>query len=173
MLEIVVDTNVFIDAIFKGDKDILPIFKKERNKEIRFVFCNQTITELYKKIEDICHELKYRKIEIHKVHRNIGYILSRGRNVGELKDIGSYCEDKEDNKFIECARVGKVKYVISRDIHILQIPPAIKDRYNLDIETLDPLDFLARYDSIYALSQLETFSGNILPNGMKITSRQR
>ena len=109
MLEVIVDTNVFIDAIFSKDEAILPIFEKECNGELRFVFCNQTIGELHGIIEEICMRLKYNKKNIHKIYRSIGYILARGRNLGALKNINRYCEDDEDDKFIECSKIGQVK----------------------------------------------------------------
>lgn len=172
MLEVIVDTNVFIDAIFSKDEAILPIFEKECNGELRFVFCNQTIGELHGIIEEICMRLKYNKKNIHKIYRSIGYILARGRNLGALKNINRYCEDDEDDKFIECAKIGQVKYIISSDIHINQIPSAIKDFYKLNIVTIDPLEFLANYNNISVFSYLKTLSGKTLSNGIRVNSKR-
>ena len=57
----------------------------------------------------------------------------------------NYCvDDVEDNKFIDCCIDGKIKYLITNDMHIREVikkSDEIKEKYNLDLNILSPYQF--------------------------------
>lgn len=62
----------------------------------------------------------------------------------EHKIRTNYSEDKSDNNFIDCCIDGKVKYLITNDIHLEKTRDnikEIKDKYGIEIKILSPFQF--------------------------------
>lgn len=111
-MRIVVDTNIIISGIFFGGKprDLLQkcfsgILQMVCSEEI-FIEYTETIERLTKKTgRNIGKEMEPLLIE------NLEFI--------ENRYLDSYSRDPDDDKFINCARSGKIKYIVSGDKDLL------------------------------------------------------
>lgn len=170
MLTVVVDTNIFIDALFYNDVDIIKLFKYEHNRNIQFITCEQTVKELNRLIKRICKRLKYTKDQIFYIGSKINYILARSKYVNIGKQFPRYCEDSDDDKFIECGKVGQADYILSSDGHIVLIPNCTKDMYKFNFKIIDILDFVVDID--YFISKYSALQ-NSNNNGIRFIKINR
>lgn len=142
-IRVVVDTNVFIDAIFNNDDSCQAILKHKHDGNI--VFCMNE--KMYK---ELCL-IFGRHLEKVKLNRHISNLLPRfGNTLWEVEAIPhktytEYCiEDHEDDKFIDCCIDGKINYLISQDGGVVSVRDSlqeIKDKHNIDINILSPFQF--------------------------------
>ena len=135
--KIVIDTNVFISALFwKGSSH--EILKLAENNILKIIVTKQIIDELLlilnrKEFKEKI-ELKNLKIsEIIMETINSAYLI-------ESKTTINACEDPDDNKFLEAAIDGKCKFIINQDKHLLKI------REYKGIKILAPEEFLSTTD---------------------------
>lgn len=118
-MRITVDTNVLISATFwNGDSN--RIIKKVEQKEIELVLSEDIIKEFsevlnYKEIQD---KIRNKNLEM---KRTVAKIISLSALVEPTERFNVVKDDPEDNKFIECAKAGRVDFIISNDNHLLRI----------------------------------------------------
>jgi putative PIN family toxin of toxin-antitoxin system len=111
-MRIVVDTNIIISGIFFGGKprDLLQICFSGKHKMV----CTEEIFNEYTETID--------RLTI-KSGKNIGKEIEPLliENLEFIENIYSelYSRDPDDDKFINCARSGKVSYIISGDKDLL------------------------------------------------------
>lgn len=115
MVKVVIDTNIWISAIFFGGKlaVILNAWKKEK---FLVVFSQETFLELENKLMYWGNRLKGEK-------EAAEYLLSINRHAlffypqKKLK----ICRDSKDNKFLEIADEADAKYLVSGDKDLLDL----------------------------------------------------
>lgn len=135
-MKITVDTNVLISATFwRGDSCV--ILEMVEKKEIELVITKEIIEEFtkvlgYKEIQD---KIKNKYLEM---MRTIEKIISISTIVDSTEKLDIVKEDMEDNKILECAKAGKVDYIISSDNHLLKLKDFDK------IKIVSPREFLAK-----------------------------
>lgn len=132
-MKIVLDTNVFISAIFFSGppSQILKAWKESKLQ----IILSEEILEEYQRVGGEL-STKYPSIDIEPI---IEFLTIFGELV-ETKDISeSICEDPDDNKFVECAIASQSKLIVSGDKHLLRI-----SGYQ-NIEVLKPRDFINIY----------------------------
>lgn len=128
-IRVVVDTNVLIDAIFHEDTECADLFQYKHDGEIAFCMNQRTYQEAFRIFITILEEIEARakkkniKFDDGQID-NMFYKLSNA--LWEIQKIEgrtrvNYCEDKDDNKFIECCIDGNIKYLISSDSHLLKL----------------------------------------------------
>jgi putative PIN family toxin of toxin-antitoxin system len=116
-MNVVLDANIFVSAhIWGGNPDAV---LDRIAEELDTLFIS----------EDIVGELK-------NVFGKPKFALSKERIDGIIADIEQYgrkiavsakrraigvCRDPKDDKYIECALVAKADYIISGDIHLLEL----------------------------------------------------
>ena len=135
MLNVVIDTNVFISSFFGGvPREIINLWKKGE-----IVLClSQEIIEEYL---EVLNRLGLRdKNEIENLTRLFaeGYhaiFTAKTPNLEVVKD------DPDDDKFLECAVAFDSKIIISGDKHLQQIKKYV------DIEILSPRAFMDFYNN--------------------------
>lgn len=141
-IRVVVDTNVFVNAIFHNDKTCQKILQYNNENKIKFCFNEYTNNELYYIIGEILQKVMQ--------ERNVAKMLSRfGKMMYNIEKIEhktktNYCIDKSDNNFIDCCIDGQVKYLITSDIHIEDVRDKlkeIKEKYNIEMKILSPFQF--------------------------------
>lgn len=142
-IKVVVDTNVFIDAIFHNDQSCKSIFQYKQDKLIEF--CMNEI--MYKELILIFGRL----LEANKLTKDMSRLVSFfGGTLWEIQRIEhktktQYCiDDEEDNKFIDCCIDGKIKYLITSDMHLREVTKnleEIKDKYKIDLKIMSPYQF--------------------------------
>lgn len=151
MIRVVVDTNVFINGIFKNDEFCKTIFKLKSLNKIVFVMNQDMQNELLYTFANILSEA-YSKINNSKKINLISLMATLSKCLWQVEEIDhiintNYCtEDVSDNKFIDCCIDGNVKYLITQDQHINGASQAIaKDGY--DIQIYSPMQFYTAYKS--------------------------
>lgn len=148
-MRVVLDTNVFIDAFFKGDENCNLILKEEHKGEFTLVMSNSMNEELMRILKKSVEELELTGAETMKVLKLICRALLRTDKI-EPKNKFTDCKDKDDNMFFECAIEGNANYIISRDAHIHEV----KDKKKLvnykkeEIKVLYPDEFIMEIKKI-------------------------
>jgi len=109
-MKVVLDTNVLLVSLLKTSK-YRPIFDGLINKKFILV---------------ITHEILQEYIEIlsiktnAQIAQNVADLIINLENIERI-DIyyrwGLIINDPDDNKFVDCAIAGNVKYVVSNDKH--------------------------------------------------------
>ena len=118
-MKVTVDTNTLISATFwHGDSEKIII--KVEDKEIELVLSTDIINEYadvldYDEIKD---KIKDKKLEM---GYSVGKIISISKIVEPLEKLDVVKEDPDDNKILECAKEGKVDYIITQDKHLLKL----------------------------------------------------
>ena len=148
-MRIVVDTNVFINGIFKGDSFCQAIFNLKGLNKVRFVMNKEMQDELIYTFYNILIEAFKKKKIANKELKVLPFAASLSKCLWQVEEIDhviktNYCvDDKSDNKFIDCCIDGNVKYLITQDKHINSVSDKIQKDY--DIEILSPLQFYMKH----------------------------
>lgn len=147
-MKVVVDTNVFIDGLFKNDDFCRAIFRLKSLNKITFVMNKEMQNELLIAFGDILMEAikrsdKSKKFNIFPLMAGLSKCLWQVEEIDHVIKT-SYCiEDESDNKFIDCCIDGDVHYLITQDNHIGSVSEQLKKDYN--IEVLSPFQFYTKY----------------------------
>ncbi|NOQ22973.1 MAG: putative toxin-antitoxin system toxin component, PIN family [Candidatus Aegiribacteria sp.] len=132
-MQVVVDTNVLISAVFFGGKpgQILDAWQK---KKIELVISTEILAEYI----DVLHRLsaKYPKVDVSQIITLIASfsLIVEARSLEE-----KVCEDPDDDKFIAAAIAGSSNVIITGDAHLLDV-----SGYS-DIEMIEPAAFIEKY----------------------------
>ena len=147
-MRVVVDTNVFINGIFKQDEFSKAIFNLKSLNKISFVMNKEMQNELLVTFGDILIEAINRtkgedSFKIFPLMAALSKCLWQVEEIDHIINT-KYCkEDKSDNKFVDCCVDGNVKYLITQDRHINSVSDILKKEHN--IEVLSPLQFYTKY----------------------------
>ena len=129
---VVFDTNVLISGLIWKGKPYQCLLLA-RSQVVQSVYCSPILGELSEKPRT---KFKYSENHIHAVVAEIRRYAERIEIAGNLKVIQA---DPDDDKFIECAVLGKAEFIISSDHHLLDL-----GEYQ-NIKILSPAEFLARF----------------------------
>ena len=117
-MNITVDTNTLVSATFwYGDS--FKIITMAENKEIDLILSKDIIKEFFGVLhyKEIQEKIKDKNL---KMKRTVAKIVSISYIV-EPKQRLNVCEDDKDNIVLECAKEGKLKYIITNDEHLLKL----------------------------------------------------
>ncbi|NCP15562.1 putative toxin-antitoxin system toxin component, PIN family [bacterium] len=115
MLErVVFDTNVLISGLLWRGKPYQCLLLA-RAKIVQAVYCPPMLAELSEKLRK---KFKFSESRIHAVVTDVRRYAERVEIPGTLAVI---LADPTDDKFIECALVGKAACVVSSDHHLLEL----------------------------------------------------
>lgn len=129
MIKIVLDSNVFISALFwKGAP--YQIFKEVLKGAILNFTSPEILEEIKKKLLD-----KF-QLPPEKVKEFLEIIIFNSQIVHPKKKINLVKKDPSDNKIIECALEAGASFVISGDKHLLEI------KEYKGIKIISPREFL-------------------------------
>lgn len=148
-MRVVLDTNVFINGIFKNDSFCKAIFNLKSFNKISFVMNKEMQNELLITFGNILLEA-FKKIDNTKEFNIFPLMASLSKCLWQVEEIDhiintNYCsEDISDNKFIDCCIDGNVKYLITQDVHLNSVCDNLYKDYN-DIEILSPFQFYTKY----------------------------
>ncbi len=109
-MKVVLDTNVLLTALPKTSK-YRPIFDALLSNEIQLVISNEILQEY---IEIIGNRTTP------EIAKNVGELLLSLDNVEKIEVYYRWAliqEDPDDNKFVDCAIAGNVKFIVSNDKH--------------------------------------------------------
>lgn len=147
-MRIVVDTNVFINGIFKKDTFCKAIFNLKSLNKVSFVMNKEMQNELLITFGNILLEALKKigedgKFNIFPLMATLSKCLWQVEEIDHVINT-NYCdEDQSDNKFVDCCIDGNVKYLITQDKHINSIAEKLEKEY--EIEVLSPFQFYTKY----------------------------
>ena len=107
-MKVVIDTNIFISGIFWGGAPF-KILELWKNKKIELVSTDEILKEYFDVIERLVIP-ENKKLAIkwkNYIKKNITIITNKSNH--------KISRDKDDDKFIQCALSGKIKYLVSGD----------------------------------------------------------
>ncbi len=110
----VFDTNVLISGLLWRGKPYQCLLLA-RTKIVQAVYCPPMLAELSEKLRG---KFKFSENRIQAVLTDIRRYAERVEISGALHIIAA---DPDDDKFIECALVGKAALVVSSDHHLLEL----------------------------------------------------
>lgn len=148
-MRVVVDTNVFINGIFKGDSHCKAIFQLKELNKLAFVMNKDMQNELIYTFYNILLEAFKKKKIRNKEFKSLPYIASFSKCLWQVEEIDhviktNFCaDDKSDNKFIDCCIDGNVRYLITQDQHINSISFQLEKEHGIIV--LSPLQFYNKY----------------------------
>ena len=148
-IKVVIDTNVFINGIFKKDSFSQALFNLKSLDKIVFVMNKEMQNELLVTFSKILIEA-YKKIGKEKDMINvIPLCATLSKCLWQVEEVDhiihtNYCvNDKSDNKFVDCCIDSNVTFLITQDEHINGVADQLKQDYN--IEVLSPMQFYTKY----------------------------
>jgi putative PIN family toxin of toxin-antitoxin system len=114
-MKIVLDANIFISSFFWGGNPRTIFERIIAGTDELFI-----TKEILDEIEDVMERPKF-----HADKDGIQYYLNSieeiGNKITAKKRIKNGSRDKSDNKYIECGIAANVEYIISGDIHLLEL----------------------------------------------------
>ncbi len=111
---VVLDTNIFISAVFWEGKPYI-IVKKAINQEI-IVFISNYIIEEIRKV--LARDFNLEKQEIEDIVNAVLYfthLIEPKESVKAIKD------DPKDDKLLDCALACNTEFIVSQDNHLLNL----------------------------------------------------
>ena len=114
-MKIVLDANIFLSSLFWGGNPRIVLERAIRKLDELFI-----TDEILDEIEAVIGRPKFHagKNEIEYYIKSIEEIANK---IVVKKRIKNVSRDKTDNKYIECGIAGNVDYIITGDIHLLEI----------------------------------------------------
>lgn len=109
-MKIVLDTNVLLVSLLKTSK-YRPIFDSLITKRFQQIITNDIFQEYIEIIEQRTNS---------EIAKNVGELLLSLDNVERIEIYYKWLlieKDTDDNKFVDCAIAGNVKYVVTNDKH--------------------------------------------------------
>jgi putative PIN family toxin of toxin-antitoxin system len=114
-MKIVLDANVFVSSFFWGGKPRLVLERAIAQLDELYIS-----EEILEEISGVIGRPKF-----HTGRDKIEYYIKSIKDIGNMvsakEKIKNGSRDKTDNKYLECGLAGSVDYIISGDIHLLEI----------------------------------------------------
>lgn len=127
---VVFDTNVMIFGLLRRGKAYQCLLLA-RSSVVRPLYCPEMLAELSEKLR---HKFGFSENHIRAVVYEVRRFAKRVEISGMIKAVAA---DPDDDKFVECALVGKAKVIVSGDHHLLDL-----EQYE-DIPIMNPAEFIA------------------------------
>jgi putative PIN family toxin of toxin-antitoxin system len=124
-MKIVLDANIFISSFFWGGNPRAILERVIAGIDALFI-----TKEIVDEIEDVMRRSKFHADE-EGIRYYIHSIEEIGNKITPKKMIKNGSRDKSDNKYIACGITAKVNYIISGDVHLLEL----KEYDNIKIVT--------------------------------------
>jgi putative PIN family toxin of toxin-antitoxin system len=124
-VKIVLDANIFISSFFWGGNPRLVLERVIKGIDELYI-----TKEILDEIEPVMGRPKF-----HADKEKIAYFINSLEEIGNKiipkRQINNGNKDKTDNKYIECGITSDADYIISGDIHLLEL----KEYENIKIVT--------------------------------------
>lgn len=118
-MRITLDTNVLISGTF-WTGDSFRILDMIDNKELDNISSREIIEEYNETIksDEIVDKVDNKKLIMTKVVHNV---IKNSEIVEPTAKLDVIKDDPDDNRVLECAKEGKVSYIITNDNHLLKL----------------------------------------------------
>jgi len=120
MFKIVLDTNVLVSALINPHGKPAQIINYVFENKIR-LFTSPSIMEELERVLSYPKLMKRHGLNSEELKEFISDLLSIMSLIEEEKIIEVIMEDPSDNKYLSCAIDAKVDFIISGDIHLLNL----------------------------------------------------
>ena len=120
MFKIVLDTNVLVSALINPHGKPAQIINYVFENKIR-LFTSPSIMEELERVLSYPKLMKRHGLDSEELKEFISDLLSIMSLIEEEKIIEVIMEDPSDNKYLSCAIDAKVDFIISGDIHLLNL----------------------------------------------------
>ena len=114
-MRVVLDANIFVSSFFWGGNPRMVLERVIKGIDELFI-----TKEILDETEEVMGRPKF-----HADKEEIDYFMNSLEEIGNKiipkKQIKNGSRDKTDNKYIECGIAAKVSYIISGDIHLLEL----------------------------------------------------
>ena len=120
MFKIVLDTNVLVSALINPHGKPAQIINYVFENKIR-LFTSPSIMEELERVLSYPKLMKRHGLNSEELKEFICDLLSIMSLIEEEKIIEVIMEDPSDNKYLSCAIDAKVDFIISGDIHLLNL----------------------------------------------------
>ena len=114
-MKIVVDANIFVSSYFWGGNP-----RKILERIIAGLDELYISQEILNEINDVISRSKFHA-DINEIKLYIDSIEEIANKIDVKKLLKTVSRDQDDDKYIECAISGDVNFIISGDIHLLEI----------------------------------------------------
>jgi putative PIN family toxin of toxin-antitoxin system len=125
-MKVVLDANIIVSS-FLGEGNSRKVFGRIVDYADELYVTDEILAE----ITDVIYRLNSR-VPKSETDSYLERIVLEGEKVTPQKLTNKGSRDKSDNKYIECAIAGNVDYIISGDIHLLEL----KQYENIKIVTV-------------------------------------
>jgi len=114
-MKIVLDANIFISSFFWGGNPRAVLERAIRNIDELYIS-----KEILDEIEEVINRPKFHA-EKNAIEFYIKSIEEIAHKIVTKTKLTRGSRDKKDNKYIECALAANADFIISGDIHLLEI----------------------------------------------------
>ena len=135
MLKIVLDTNVFVSALINPRGKPAQILNYVFESKVR-LFTSPSIIEELERVLSYPKLVKRHGLEKQELKKFVSDLLSILSLVEGKKAIEVIAEDPADNNYLSCALDAKADFIVSGDIHLLNL------REYEGIQIITPSQFL-------------------------------
>lgn len=142
-MKAVVDTNVFVNAIFHGDKWSREVLNRHMNEEITISMNKECQTELLVIfLIFVAEKFKTDKRQLYRYYGKLTDALWTMERT-PCKTRTKYSIDNGDNKFINCAIDSNAEYIVTYNSdHLCGFEEQIKKDHGVNIKVLTPYNFI-------------------------------
>jgi putative PIN family toxin of toxin-antitoxin system len=124
-MKIVLDANIFISAFFWGGNPRMVLARIIAGIDELFI-----TKEILDEISEVIVRPKFHA-NINEINYFINSIEEIANKIASIRRIDNGSRDKADNKYLECGITAQVDYIISGDVHLLEL----KEYENIKIVT--------------------------------------
>jgi uncharacterized protein len=118
-MRITLDTNILISATFwRGESDT--IIRKAESGKVELILSREILQEYVEVLDykEIKNKIRDKKLDMQRTAEKIASISTI---VSPKEKISIIKNDPSDNKILECAKAGHVKFIITNDKHLLTL----------------------------------------------------
>lgn len=135
----VLDTNIFLRALIRKGNISHKIFQIWQQDKFLLITSEDILNEISEVLQRpfLIEKFGYEK---NRVDQLIDLIRQKAIFVRPAFSL-KLCRDEHDDKFIDCAILGRAKYLVSEDKDILDDITLKKQLYDNGIETCSALEF--------------------------------
>lgn len=120
MLKVVLDANIFVSALINPHGKPAQILNHVFENKIR-LFTSPSIIEELERVLSYSRLMKRHGLEKEELKEFISDLLSIMSLVEEKKTIEVIMDDPSDNKYLSCALNAKADFIVSGDVHLLNL----------------------------------------------------
>lgn len=137
-MKVVLDANVIVSFLINPGETISTIKKHWKNDTFKLMISDQILNEIFQVIERLIQKGFITKLE---ANRFISLLMKKSTTVIVAIKL-NISPDKKDNRYLECAKCCRAKYLVSGDVHHLQ--PLRKYKYT---QIISPAQFVEKLTS--------------------------